>query len=195
MSNLRSSQGGMFLDVQFLNPFLLSLNQVAKNLLGENIQKKKVSILSNTLNKSANIHVFLGVTGDLYGNILLSAEHSSGLYIASTMVGEKVSQFDDLTVSALQELLNITSGNALTKLAKMGFTADISPPAFFTGTNIDIRVAFPLVSVLFSIKDAEFYFNLSLKKKKDIGDMLGAILGKYKHIIRGRISKYKTNCL
>ena len=43
------------------------------------------------------------------------------------MVGTGVKSYDDMSVSALQELLNITSGNAVTELAEMGIKADISP--------------------------------------------------------------------
>jgi chemotaxis protein CheX len=153
------------LNANLLNPFISSLDQAIMSFSGFHIKKQKVEILTNALNHGANIHVFLGVTGDFYGNVLLSADHKSGLQLASMMVGESLETFNDMSVSALQELLNITSGNAVTQLAEMGIKADISPPAFLTGLQLDIRVLFPLISVLLSAGETEFYLNLSLKTK------------------------------
>lgn len=153
------------MNADLLNPFIVSLDQVIMSFSGLNIEKQKVEVLTNALNHGANIHVFLGVTGDLYGNVLLSAERKSGLQLASMMVGENLDDFNDMSISALQELLNITSGNAVTQLAEMGIKADISPPAFLTGLQLDIRVFFPLISILLSAGETKFYLNLSLKKK------------------------------
>ena len=149
-----------------LNPFISSLDQAIMSFSGIHIKKRKVEILNNGLNHGTNIHVFLGVTGDLYGNVLLSTNHKNGLQLASMMVGTGVKSYDDMSVSALQELLNITSGNAVTELAEMGIKADISPPAFLTGLHLDIRVQFPLVSVLLSAEGTEFHLNLSLKARQ-----------------------------
>ena len=149
---------------ELINPFFLSLEQTIKNFSGVNIQKKKVEILTSTLHR-ANIHVFLGVTGDLYGNVLLSADHQSGLQLASMMIGESMEDFNDFSISALQELLNITSGNAVTQLAGMGVKTDISPPAFFAGLQLNVHVLFPLISVLLSAGGPEFYLNIALRAK------------------------------
>ncbi len=148
-----------------LNPFLTALDQTIQSFLGVHIQKQKVEVLTRSLNHGANIHVFLGVTGDLYGNVLLSADQQNGLQLASMMVGAKMEDFDDLSVSALQELLNITSGNAVTQLAGMGIKADISPPAFLAGSHLDVRVFFPLISIFLSAQETEFYLNIALKVK------------------------------
>ncbi len=150
---------------KLLNPFISSLDQAITSFSGVHIRKQKVEVLTKALNYGTNIHVFLGVTGDLYGNVLLSAEYKNGLQLASMMVGSKIDSFDDMSVSALQELLNITSGNAITELAGMGIKADISPPAFLTGVHLDIRVLFPLISIYLSAGEIDFYLNLSLKRK------------------------------
>jgi chemotaxis protein CheX len=132
---------------------------------GFSIKKQKVELLTNFLNRDTSVHVFLGVTGDLYGTVLLSADRKNSLLIASMMVGKSLEDFDDVSASALQELLNITSGNAITQLTETGIKADISPPAFLTGKQLNLRVSFPLVSILLNAGEVEFYLNLSLKRK------------------------------
>ncbi len=153
------------MQANLLNPFVASLDQAIASFTGLHIKKQKVVLLTSALNHGTNIHVFLGVTGDIQGNVLLSANHENGLQLASMMVGESLENFNDLSVSALQELLNITSGNAVTELAGMGIIAAISPPAFLSGVKLDIRVLFPLVSILFTAGRVELYLNLSLKVK------------------------------
>lgn len=149
---------------ELLNPFIRSFNNTVSCFLKNCPQKKSVQVLSS-LNHDTNVHIFLGVAGDLTGTVFLSAGRENALQLASAMTGLKCADFDDISASALQELLNITSGGAATEFSQMGINIEITPPTFILGDNIDIRVHFPVISVELFIDGVAVYLNLAVKKK------------------------------
>jgi chemotaxis protein CheX len=54
------------------------------------------------------------------------------------MNGEAISSMDDLAKATITELANMITARAVTKLSELGFEFDITPPAIFTGTNMEI---------------------------------------------------------
>ena len=52
----------------------------------------------------------------------------TGPAVASAMMGEPITELDDMSMSALGELANMITGNAATQLSAKGYECDISPP-------------------------------------------------------------------
>lgn len=152
------------MEAQIVNSFLDSLTDVFNMFSGEKIEKKSSSVITNPLMGDTDVHIFLGVTGDLQGAIFFSFSHDNGLRLASMMSGMSFEKYDDLATSALQELLNITSGQSLMKFGEMGINADITPPSFLSGNSMELRVPHPMLSLKLAAGDTGFYMNLALKK-------------------------------
>jgi chemotaxis protein CheX len=62
----------------------------------------------------------------------------TALAIASAMNGETLTEMDDLAKATITELANMITARAVTKLSELGFDFDITPPAIFTGSNMEI---------------------------------------------------------
>jgi len=149
---------------ELLNPFIRSFNHTIASFLNNSPQKKSVQVLSS-LNHETNVHVFVGIAGDLSGTVFLSAGKENALRLAAAMTGLEFADFDDISASALQELLNITSGGAATELSQKDINIEITPPTFILGDNIDIRLIFPVISIELFVNNIAVYLNLSVKKK------------------------------
>jgi len=54
------------------------------------------------------------------------------------MNGEKFTVFDELGKATIQELANMITAQAVTKLHDLGFKFDLTPPALFTGDNMEV---------------------------------------------------------
>ncbi len=151
------------MDATLINSFVDSFNEVIGMFSNENIEKKEVKLLEKALN--TDVHTMVGVTGDVFGTVILGADRDNALGVVTMMSGMPATEFDDFSSSALQELLNMTSGSALTKIADLGFEADITPPTFFIGSG-ELRLPLPLLEVCMGIGDKKVSLNLSLKKRK-----------------------------
>lgn len=70
----------------------------------------------------------IGVSGNLQGNVLYGFSNGSAYEVVSVMMGENVTELDEIALSALGEIANMITGNASTILSSQGYTCDISPP-------------------------------------------------------------------
>jgi chemotaxis protein CheX len=62
----------------------------------------------------------------------------TALYVAGAMNQEKFTVFDELAKATIQELANMITAQAVTKLHALGFKFDLTPPALFTGDNMEV---------------------------------------------------------
>jgi len=164
VNTIRSEMCNM--EAKLLNPIVSSLSESISMFTGVGPEKESVNLLNDSVPSNTDTHVFIGITGDLYGTVLLSAKKENALKLASSMAGMELSDFDDISISALKELCNMVVGGAVTRYSQMGLDSEITPPTFLEGNNLNIRASYPLVSVNFTLSDINFYINLSVKQKK-----------------------------
>ena len=66
----------------------------------------------------------------------------TGLAVASAMLTsmdmEPVEELNDMARATLTELANMITGQAVTKLHNLGFRFDLTPPAIFSGQNMEV---------------------------------------------------------
>ena len=75
-----------------------------------------------------DVRVSVEVTGDLTGEIYYRFPRETTLKIVNIMSGMEFDQVDEFVTSALGEIANIISGNAMTTLSEQNVTCDIQPP-------------------------------------------------------------------
>jgi chemotaxis protein CheX len=80
----------------------------------------------------------VGLAGDVEGRVLFDMAKPTALAVASAMNGEELSQFDELCKATITELANMITAQAVTKLHDLGFQFDLTPPAIFTGDNMEV---------------------------------------------------------
>ena len=54
------------------------------------------------------------------------------------MNGEEFQVMDEMAKATIQELANMVTAQAVTKLHDLGFKFDLTPPALFTGDNMEV---------------------------------------------------------
>lgn len=121
-------------------------------------------ITEDRLKSSKEINVLLGLTGDLKGNILLGANKSTVLKIASAMMGGmEFPEVDDMVLSGISEFTNMVGGSATTKLSSMSL--DISPPTVICSDGNTIIInTLKTVKTIFLINDEKLTISCSLKE-------------------------------
>lgn len=74
------------------------------------------------------ICIAIPVVGALNGNVVYCFPVNTALEFVEIMSGMKVAQADDFVISAVSEIANIISGNAVSGLAGRNIVCDIRPP-------------------------------------------------------------------
>jgi chemotaxis protein CheX len=127
------------MNVKLVNPFIMATFSVYEMVLGEMPTKGQIGI-QPTCSTISDINVVLGLTGDVTGNVVFGMCQQTALRISSKMTFQELKVLDPLAKSAIAELCNMVSGNALQELADQGFICDITPPSLIKGSNVEINL-------------------------------------------------------
>ncbi len=87
---------------------------------------------------SEEVTAIVGVNGAMGGSFYLSMSESTALNLVSSMMGQPMTEFDELAQSGIAELANVVAGAASVGLADLGYTTNITPPLLLLGANAKI---------------------------------------------------------
>ena len=123
--------------VEYINPFVESAFSVLKEVT--NIEVKRGEIyLKPTSMAIMGVAALVGLAGDVEGRVLFDMTKETALHVAGIMNQEEFTVFDEMAKATIQELANMITAQAVTKLHDIGFKFDLTPPALFTGDNMEV---------------------------------------------------------
>ncbi|MBI9108339.1 MAG: chemotaxis protein CheX [Spirochaetales bacterium] len=123
--------------VEYINPFVEAAFNILKEVVDSDIKRGEL-YLKSTSQPVLGVAAIVGLAGDVEGRVLFDMNADTALGIASKMNGEDLTEFDDLAKATITELANMITAQAVTKLHELGFTFDLTPPAIFTGENMEV---------------------------------------------------------
>jgi len=123
--------------VEYINPFVEAAFNVMKEVLQSDVRRGELYLKSTSM-PVMGVAALVGLAGDVEGRVLFDMDKQSALNIASAMNGEKLTVMDELVKATITELANMITAQAVTKLHELGFKFDLTPPAIFTGENMEV---------------------------------------------------------
>ena len=118
---------------EHLDAFSNAVMNVLPMLGLEDIAQGEVKEVGKNI-ETAGVVCIVGIIGDMVGNVIYSMSEDSAKGIASAMMGGmEVTEFDELTQSAISELSNMLAANSCIGLSESGVAADISTPTMMQG--------------------------------------------------------------
>ncbi len=123
--------------VEYINPFVEAAFNILKEVVDSEIHRGEL-YLKSTSQPVLGIAAIVGLAGDVEGRVLFDMNEATALSIAGQMNDEELTSFDELAKATITELANMITAQAVTKLHELGFTFDLTPPAIFTGDNMEI---------------------------------------------------------
>jgi len=126
--------------VEYINPFYKATKDIFKLMLNVDPQRKDLQVVEDMI-QSKETSVLIGITGDLQGGIMFSFPLDMALEMIKIMSGMDLNIIDSFASSALGEIGNIISGNALMELSKNNYVCNIIPPQIFVGEHRSLSLA------------------------------------------------------
>lgn len=123
--------------VEYINPFVETAFNILQEVLGGEVRRGDLYLKSTSM-PVMGVAALVGLAGDVEGRVLFDMTMETAMNIASTMNGEKLTEFDALAKATVTELANLITAQAVTKLHDLGFRFDLTPPALFTGDKMEI---------------------------------------------------------
>jgi chemotaxis protein CheX len=123
--------------VEYINPFVESAYTVLKEVLSLEVKRGDI-YLKPTSMQIMGVAALVGLAGDVEGRVLFDMTKETALFVAGKMNGENFTVLDELGKATIQEMANMITAQAVTKLHELGFKFDLTPPALFTGDNMEV---------------------------------------------------------
>lgn len=153
--------------VQYVSPFAEAAVSVMAMTMGVQPERGQLAARPQMFT-TQQINVCCGITGAVRGHVIYGMSMKVADGVASLMIGQTIATFDALAASAIAELGNMISGNAMSLLAAQGYECDITPPTIIRGTNVKIAVVdIPALSIPLNVPGVGlFEINVSLQERQ-----------------------------
>ena len=127
------------IDVKHINPFLQSSISVVESVTQVKMTVGKPELTDFYL-KDLTYAIQVGVVGEMKGQVILAIADDNAKEIASKMMfGMPVTELDEMSSSALNELGNMIMGNTATIFSTLGILIDITPPLAVYGSDLKLK--------------------------------------------------------
>ena len=151
---------------QYIDPFYQATKEVFRLMLDLEVQRGALRIAKDLI-PSKEASVIIGATGYLSGSILYSFPKDMTLTMVKIMSGMELYKLDSFVVSALGEVANIISGNAMTLLSANNWHCDITPPQVVIGASDSLSMATDVALVIpMQTAIGDFDINITLRENK-----------------------------
>lgn len=143
-----------------LTPFSNAASQTFKLLLDLDVSTDASQPTEPCEETKEKVNIMIEITGDLAGEVMYSFPKDTTLEMVKMMSGMEFNEIDDFVKSALGEIANIISGNAMTGLSQSQVVCDIRPPKILEEGALPAGGECPIyrTKVKTSIGDVELNF-------------------------------------
>lgn len=125
------------LSTELTEAFAEAALHVLQEMLGTDVAHGDIR-QENMVLKADDVTVLVGLTGEVSGLCLLTMPIATAHAVAGAMMGEVVTELDDIGRSAIAELGNMVAGSATIKLEERGVSSNITPPSVLQGKAPEI---------------------------------------------------------
>jgi len=149
--------------VEHLAPFLRAAREVLEIELNTVVEPGEVLVASASLTRH-DVTAIVGMTGELTGLAFYAMAEETAKAMVGHLMGERVTELDELGLSAIAELANMTTGRAAGLLADDGCWVNIAPPLLVCGVGARFSTAgIPRLLVPLRTALGEIEFQLAIK--------------------------------
>jgi Predicted inhibitor of MCP methylation, homolog of CheC len=114
-------------------PISKATGDAFKLLLDLDVSTGDPETLETIISSDNRVNIAIDVTGDLEGEILYRFPKETALEMVKIMCGMEFEEVDEFVTSAMGEIANIISGNAMTGFSEQNLVCDIQPPRVMVG--------------------------------------------------------------
>lgn len=155
------------MNVEFANIFIRSAVEVFQKEVKITLSRQSL-VKKNAPVPGLPISIILGITGYLRGQVVYSMDENFSFSVARAMLPNKLpAEVKKLTNSAVSEIANIITGQASIALAGEKKKIDLTPPAVFSGRDVQVDfLTIPTIALRLISEIGEIEINIALTESE-----------------------------
>lgn len=153
------------MDNKYANVFIDSWHAVLESFSSKKIMSTEVNP-PKEYQDNGGIFVFMGIEGDVNGQVVMALDSKTGKVLTSDMLGGmEITDVDELVTSAVGEMCNMIMGNVCLNISSKNTNVDITPPTVISDYQFPKQTIRPSYSISFQLEDLEAIdFNVAIIK-------------------------------
>jgi len=124
---------------ELVNPFIESVQEIFKTMLGSEAKRGKVEI-TDSHDSPGELVALIGISGRATGTCALSLPASTALKIIGQLMSTEYTEMNDDVTDGIAEVVNMVGGGAKAKMNVDGAKPmDLSLPTVVSGDNYNVK--------------------------------------------------------
>jgi len=151
------------MDPNYIKPFVLAVKRIFETMimvpfsLGKPVLKKGSEV-------PHEISGIIGLSGNVSGCVVISLSHAVAFQLVSSLIGEEVTELDEVCTDAIGEIANMIAGNAKTNFPSKDNS--ISVPSVVVGRHkVTYPSGIPIITIPCNTDKGEMIIEIALKEK------------------------------
>ncbi len=125
------------IDPNYIKPFVVAVKKVFETMINVPFSLGKPSLKKGS-EVPHEISSIIGLSGNVSGSVVISLSHEIAYQLASSLLGEEISELNEDCTDAIGEITNMIAGNAKTDFPTTNNS--ISVPSVVVGKH---KVSYP----------------------------------------------------
>lgn len=154
------------MNVEFVNPFLVSIQNVLTTMAGTQANPGKPA-LKKDQQALGDVTGMIGLAGEkIRGSLAITFTEPAIVRIASAMLGEEMNGLDETVADMVGEITNMVTGGAKRILAEKGYKFEMAIPSTIVGKDHTIyhKTNGPVVVVPFHMDGGSFFLEVCFEE-------------------------------
>jgi len=122
---------------QLVNPVVRGFREVLRETAGLEVVER-ASTTQHATSVNLEVTVLVGVVGAVEGQVSYSISKGFACKLASTMLCDEITCYDEMAESAIGELGNMITGRAAVEFQHEGLDCDLCPPSIIVAQHVEI---------------------------------------------------------
>ena len=161
--------------IEFSKPFIDAAKNVFETMIFTKLETQKPSIKKETTSHG-DVSAVLGATGEVErdgkkipykGMLVISWPYETYFKVASAMLMDTFTEYNDEIADVGGEICNMIMGNAKRDLAGMGYTSNMAIPSMIEGKDHTLKYPSGTAVILIPINSAHGPFYIELCYRED----------------------------
>jgi len=156
------------LDVKFINPFIISLQNVVETMAMIRLQTQKPKRKSSAL-AMGDVSGIIGMVGpQIKGSMAITFDTELALNMMKNMLGEEAKSISEEVRDMVGEMTNMICGGAKSSLAEQGYEFEMAVPVIVSGEHhtIQHKVDGPKILLTFVSEQGNAYLEICFDEQQ-----------------------------